>query len=100
MPEVAQASRDAESLACDVPLAFVATNSPFFAEQTRKKKGGKKGKGWARRHLLQINSQTVREASALANELSEESDQFGFLRAACLPNLKASVRWVDLSSVF
>jgi hypothetical protein len=44
MPEVAQASRDAESLACDVPLAFVATNSPFFVEQPEKKKGEKKGR--------------------------------------------------------
>jgi hypothetical protein len=32
-----------------------------------------------------------REASALANELLEESDQFRFLRAACLVNLKGSV---------
>jgi hypothetical protein len=32
-----------------------------------------------------------REASSLANELSEESDQFRFLRAACLANLKGSV---------
>ena len=31
-----------------------------------------------------------REASALANELPEESDQFRFLRAACLANLKGS----------
>ncbi len=33
----------------------------------------------------------LREASALANELPEESDQFCFLRAACLVNLKGSV---------
>ena len=52
-----------------------------------------------------------REASALANELSEESDQFRFLRASCFANLKvavglimtkASVMWIsipfDLSS--
>ena len=32
-----------------------------------------------------------REASALANELPEESDQFRFLRAACLANIKGSV---------
>jgi len=32
-----------------------------------------------------------REASALANELPEDSDQFRFLRAACLANLKGSV---------
>ena len=32
-----------------------------------------------------------REASALANELPEVSDQFRFLRAACLANLKGSV---------
>ena len=32
-----------------------------------------------------------REASALAGELPEESDQFRFLRAACLANLKGSV---------
>jgi hypothetical protein len=32
-----------------------------------------------------------REASALGNDLSEESDQFRFLRAACLANMKGSV---------
>ena len=32
-----------------------------------------------------------REASALANELPEESDQFRFLHAACLANIKGSV---------
>jgi hypothetical protein len=32
-----------------------------------------------------------REASALVNELPEESDQFLFLRAACVPNIKGSV---------
>ncbi len=32
-----------------------------------------------------------REASALGNELPEDSDQFRFLRAACLANLKDSV---------
>ena len=32
-----------------------------------------------------------REASALANELPEESNQFRFLRAACLADLKGSV---------
>jgi len=32
-----------------------------------------------------------REASALSNELPEESDQFRFLRAACLANIKGSV---------
>jgi hypothetical protein len=32
-----------------------------------------------------------REASALINELPEESDQFRFLRATCLSNLKGSV---------
>jgi hypothetical protein len=31
-----------------------------------------------------------REASALANELPEESDQFRFLHATCLANLKGS----------
>jgi hypothetical protein len=34
---------------------------------------------------------THREASVLVNELSEESGQFGFLRTACLSNLKGSV---------
>ena len=34
---------------------------------------------------------THREASALANELPEESGQFRFLRAACLANIKGSV---------
>jgi hypothetical protein len=46
-----------------------------------------------------------REASALAGELSEESDRLRFLRAACLTNLKvcvglilakASVMWVTI----
>ncbi len=32
-----------------------------------------------------------REASPLANELPEESDQFRFLHAACVGNLKGSV---------
>ena len=32
-----------------------------------------------------------REASALSNELPEKSDQFRFLRAACLANIKGSV---------
>ena len=32
-----------------------------------------------------------REASALANELPEESYQFRFLRAACFANIKGSV---------
>jgi hypothetical protein len=32
-----------------------------------------------------------REASALANEIPEESEQFRFLRAACFPNIKGSV---------
>ena len=32
-----------------------------------------------------------RESSALTNELPEESDQFRFLRAACLANIKGSV---------
>ncbi len=32
-----------------------------------------------------------REASALANELPEESDQFRFLRASCFTNLKGVV---------
>jgi hypothetical protein len=34
---------------------------------------------------------TNREASALANEIPEESDQFRFLRAACYANFKGSV---------
>ena len=34
---------------------------------------------------------THREASALTNELPEESAQFRFLRAACLANIKGSV---------
>ncbi len=32
-----------------------------------------------------------REVSALDNELSEESDQFRFLRASCFANLKVAV---------
>ena len=32
-----------------------------------------------------------REASALANEIPEESGHFRFLRAACLANIKGSV---------
>ena len=39
--------------------------------------------------LLFLHAQ--REASALANELPEESDQFRFLRATCLVNIKGSV---------
>ena len=34
---------------------------------------------------------THREASALSNEIPEESDQFRFLRAACFANIKGSV---------
>jgi hypothetical protein len=34
---------------------------------------------------------TQREASALANEIPEESEQFRFLRAACFANIKGSV---------
>ncbi len=34
---------------------------------------------------------TNREVSALAGELSEESAQFRFIRAACLANLKGSI---------
>jgi hypothetical protein len=34
---------------------------------------------------------THREVSTLDNELPEESDQFRFLRTACLANLKGSV---------
>ena len=34
---------------------------------------------------------THREASALANELPEESDQFRFLRASCFANFKGAV---------
>ena len=40
-------------------------------------------------HLLFLH--THREASTLANEIPEESDQFRFLRAACLANIKGSV---------
>ena len=32
-----------------------------------------------------------REASALSNEIPEESDQFRFLRAVCFANIKGSV---------
>jgi hypothetical protein len=32
-----------------------------------------------------------REASALANEIPEESEQFRFLRAVCFDNIKGSV---------
>ena len=32
-----------------------------------------------------------RDVSALAGELSEESDQFRFIRVACLTNLKGSI---------
>ena len=34
---------------------------------------------------------THREASALANELPEESDQFRFLRASCFAKLKGAL---------
>jgi hypothetical protein len=40
-------------------------------------------------HLLLFHGH--REASALDYELPEESDQFRFLRATCLDNLKDSV---------
>jgi hypothetical protein len=49
-----------------------------------------------------------REASALVNELPEESDQFRFFRATCLANLKgsvglffakASVMWMSIPSL-
>ena len=35
-----------------------------------------------------------REASDLSHELPEESDQFRFLRAACLHNIKGSVGFI------
>ncbi len=35
-----------------------------------------------------------REASALTNEIPEESGHFRFLRAACLANIKGSVRLI------
>ena len=35
--------------------------------------------------------QTLRETSELSNELSEESDQFRFLRVSCFANLKGTV---------
>ena len=37
---------------------------------------------------------THREVSTLDNELPEESDQFCFLRAACLANLKGSFGFI------
>jgi hypothetical protein len=40
-------------------------------------------------HLLFLH--THREASALSNEIPEESEQFRFLRAACYANIKGSV---------
>ena len=45
---------------------------------------------------LQINTrlelqQCSREASALANDIPEESGHFRFLRAVCLVNIKGSV---------
>ena len=40
-------------------------------------------------HLLFLH--VHREASALANEIPEESEQFRFLRAACYANIKGSV---------
>ena len=39
-----------------------------------------------------------RETSVLVNELPEESDQFRFLRAACLANLKGSVGLIMVKS--
>ena len=39
---------------------------------------------------------TNREASALAGEVSEESAQLRFIRAACLANLKGSL-WIDVN---
>ena len=46
-------------------------------------------KNWRDKITLFLHAH--REASALANELPEESDQFRFLRAACLANLKGSL---------
>ena len=40
---------------------------------------------------MKINQPTTRETSVLVNELPEESDQFCFIRAACLANLKGSL---------
>ena len=42
-------------------------------------------------NLFLLFLHTHREASALANELPEESDQFRFLRASCFANLKGAV---------
>jgi hypothetical protein len=39
-----------------------------------------------------------REASALVNELTEESEQFRFLRAACFTNIKGSVGLILVKS--
>ena len=41
------------------------------------------------RRLLFLHAH--REASALANDIPEESDHFRFLRSACLANIKGSV---------
>ena len=40
-----------------------------------------------------------REASALANEIPEESEQFRFLRAACFANIKGSVGLIVASAM-
>jgi hypothetical protein len=45
-------------------------------------------------HLLFLHAH--REASALANELQEESEQFRFLRAASYANIKGSVGLIPL----
>ena len=50
---------------------------------------------FTRLHFLQAR----REASALANELPEESDQFRFLRAACFANLKGAVGLIMAKAV-
>ena len=56
--------------------------SPFFYSDTINQE-------YSRSLLLFLHAH--REASALSNEIPEESDQFRFLRAACFANIKGSV---------
>ena len=64
-----------------VVVAFETSATPERSNLPKKKKNHQR--------LLFLHAH--REASALAGELTEESDQFRFLRAVCLTNLEGSV---------
>ena len=64
------------------PIAFVTAFIPLAVDTT-----GRMYDEFIRLLFLYAH----REASALANELTEESDQFLFLRVSCFANLKGAV---------